>query len=123
MSTSVCWELTCDGLVPPRLSSSLLVTVQKLEISAGAMGLLVRKGFNLSLLNSKTIKYTDFDSVISSQFDSTVKSETPYQERKPLPTRAEPQEIPEVFHRLAVYRNLAPVLLLCRSLHLQRKHR
>ena len=48
MSTGVCWELTCDGLVSrPRgvKDSHPLNTTLKREISARSMGLLARIGF------------------------------------------------------------------------------
>ena len=48
MSTSVCWELTCDGLMycPGKVKTLIRLTLQKLEISAGSMGHLACKGFS-----------------------------------------------------------------------------
>ena len=50
MSTSVCWELTCDGLVLIQGKSKTLIrlTLQKREISPRSMGHLDRKGFSYS---------------------------------------------------------------------------
>ena len=46
MSTSVCWELTCDGLVscPGEVKTLIRLTLQKQELSAGSKGHLARKG-------------------------------------------------------------------------------
>ena len=43
MSTSVCLELTCDGLVSRSEKTLIHFTVQKPEISTGSMGRLFRK--------------------------------------------------------------------------------
>ena len=46
MSASVCWKLTCDGLVSRPGGSKILIclTPLKPEISADSMGHLTRKG-------------------------------------------------------------------------------
>ena len=46
----MCWELTCDGLVsrPGGVKTLIRLTLWKLEISAGSVGHLVRKGFSFT---------------------------------------------------------------------------
>ena len=61
-SFSICWELTCDGLVShPRDVNeshplSVVKTLQKPEISAGSMGHSARKGFSLAKLSKIVVE-------------------------------------------------------------------
>ena len=68
MSTSICWELTCDGLVSHpggvKDSDPLNTTETGDTVRAGCMGHLARKEFSLHSYDKKLLKCSCSFSVI-----------------------------------------------------------